>query len=245
VYQRSTAPLESPIAAEELTSTEGEARAVVRRSIWTLSLVVAGTTMASMWGLGAVVLGIVGLSGFEASAAAFTATLLLGLGFLTLGYTGRMSHSFVHSRSTDNRWSATALGSGTGLAWFAGFSGLILGIVGLVFPTAFSLLGVMAVVFGLTLLGCIGLTQPGSYWEHAVGGSHRGFFLTRDLVFGLELFIGLGTIVLGILAVLGYAPLLLGLVSMLAVGATTIFVATALCGTTMHAMEYLCPAHRN
>jgi hypothetical protein len=245
VYQRASAAVESPVAAAELTSSEGEARTVVRRSIWSLSLVVAGTTMASMWGLAAVVLGIVGLSGFEASAAAFTATLLLGLGFLTLGYTGRMSHFFVHSRGSDTRWSATALGSGTSLAWFAGFSGVILGIAGLVFSTAFSLLGVMAVVYGLTLLGCVGLTQPGSYWEHAVGGGHRRFFLTRDLVFGLELFIGLGAVILGILALLGYAPLMLGLVSMLAIGATTIFVATALCGTTMHAMEYLCPAHRN
>jgi hypothetical protein len=243
-YQRSAAPVETPIAAEGFPGTEIERRAVIRQSIWTLSLVVSGATKASMWGLGAVVLGIIGLLGFVPATMAFTATLLLGLGFLTLGYTGWLSHAHVHSRGVGSRWSSRALWNGVLLAWLAGFVGVVLGIAGLVSSTAFSLLGVMAVVFGVTLLASIGLTQPASYWEHAAAGEHRTFFLRRDLVFGLELFVGVGTIVLGILGLLGYASLTLGLVSMLAVGVTSMFVATALCGTTMHAMEYLCPAHR-
>jgi hypothetical protein len=243
VYSRSTAPVESPLAAEEF-KTEGEARTFVRRPVLGISLVVAGATMTSMWALGAVVLGIAGLSGFQAAAAASTATILLGLGFLTLGDAGWLSHSFFHSRSTDNRWSASSLWTAALLAGFAGLSGVILGILGFLFPTAVGLLGVAAVVFGIALLGTIGLTQPTSYSEHAVGEGHRRFFLMQDLVLGLELFIGVGTIILGILALLGHAPLMLGLLSMLAIGAATIFVATAVCGTTMHALAHLCQAHR-
>ena len=74
--------------AEATTAHEERASVIIRDPFWFMSLVVAGATAASLWGISAVVLAIFGLSGVLATYLAPVAGIVAGVAFLTLGGVG-------------------------------------------------------------------------------------------------------------------------------------------------------------
>jgi hypothetical protein len=196
-------------------------------------------------GIGALTVSILGLAGVQPAVMISIATLLLGLGFLILGDTGALSHILFRARSSEERWNSMNLWRGVAIAWLAGIVGVIVGILGFVSAAAATYGGVMALVYGLALIGCTGLTQPTSAAEFATGAGPRRFLvLTLHPAMGTEFFIGLGAVILGVLALFHFAPLVLVLVSLLAVGSTLAFVATAVCSATMHLLAVQCQQQR-
>ena len=89
-FKRQTQAFQAPAeaVAEQAQAETASLRFDIRDPFWFMSLVVAGATIASMWGLSALVLAILGLSGVLPMYMLPVAGIVLGLAFLMLGAVG-------------------------------------------------------------------------------------------------------------------------------------------------------------
>jgi hypothetical protein len=115
-----------------------------------------------------------------------------------------------------------AVGTGMTLEFLAGGAGIVLGILALLTPATLVLSAAALIVFGGTLLLSAGATAHTS----AMQGESAGFSaqpLLREAAkvsSGAQIMIGIGAIVLGILALVGLHAAILALVGQLAIGAS-------------------------
>jgi len=185
----------------------------------TARMVEAGSTGEAIAGAAAVVLGILGLIGVYPSALDSIACIAAGAGLLMAGgaIAGRFSRLANSSESNQPRQEVTG---SLGMEALAGAAGVVLGILALLGVGTISLLAVAAIVLGAGLIMAGGTrSRLESMSRLHVTGESRTM---QDVVYvssGSDVLVGVGTIVLGILALSGIAPLTLTLVSMLAVGA--------------------------
>ncbi|HEX5437230.1 MAG TPA: hypothetical protein VFW98_08720 [Gemmatimonadaceae bacterium] len=180
----------------------------------------AGSTGEAVAGAAAVVLGILGLIGLLPTVLASIATIAAGVGLLLSGgaIAGRFSR--MAADISPNRSHQEVTGS-LGMEALAGAAGVVLGILGLLGVDASSLLPIAAIVLGAGLIMAGGARSRLETLSHrrAAGTESRTM---EDVVYvssGSDLLVGVGTIVLGILALSGVAPLTLVLISMLSLGA--------------------------
>jgi hypothetical protein len=169
------------------------------------------------------VLAILGLLGllpltFNAIAAiALGAALLLGGAALARRYTHMVPVAAV-SRARQE------VAGALGLQAIAGVAAIVLGILALLRIDSLQLLGVTAIVLGAALLaagGALARLARAARWL-------RGEADTAYATGGWEALVGIGAVVLGILALTGHAPLTLTLIAMLSVGAAILAGGTVL-----------------
>ena len=182
---------------------------------------VAGNSMAG--GLGAVatiILAILGLAGIFTNIIASAATIVISIVILTEG----LALSAAVRRMSSNGTSSPGLGGGVTAGFFGGVAALVLGILSLFRPDPEAMLAVALLVAGAAvLLGGGGVSRlswllqfPG---DTALSEASASMIPTASG----SLFIGLGTVVLGILAVVGLVPMTLVLVGLLSLGAAALF----------------------
>jgi hypothetical protein len=183
----------------------------------------AGSVAEAVGGGAAVVLAILGLLGllpltFNAIAAiALGAALLLGGAALARRYTHMVPVATV-SRARQE------VAGALGLQAIAGVAAIVLGILALLRIDSLQLLGVTAIVLGAALLaggGALARLARSARWL-------RGEADTAYATGGWEALVGIGAVVLGILALTGHAPLTLTLIAMLSVGAAILAGGTVL-----------------
>jgi hypothetical protein len=188
---------------------------------------------------GAAVLAILGLAGAIPLTMACVATILLGAAFLIEG--GSVLSRYGHvvrslARPDEEHTIRAEVGGGTTAETLAGIAGVVLGILSLlgVFPEV--LLPVSLIGFGGgMLLGSAATSRLGAAAMEESGVGERLRHVMHEAVratSGGKTFVGIGAMVLGILALLGIAPLTLVLVGLLAVGLVALLSGTAL-GTRM------------
>lgn len=205
--------------------------------------VVGGSTAESLAGLGAVVLAILGLIGLLPFALAAIATIAVGAGLLIQG-------SAISARFNDLRRDARATGttqvqSNRGsltIEVLGGIASIVLGILALLGLGTGILLSIAAIVFGGTLLLGAGETSRLAELEAwQAGGDMRSRDVEREAARGAagsQVFVGIGAVVLGILALIGVGPgLTLVLVALLAVGGSMLL-SGAMLGTRMSHMVH-------
>jgi hypothetical protein len=191
--------------------------------------------MAEAFGAGAaIVLAILGLAGALPLTMAAVATILLGAAFLLEGGAVLARyHHLVHAmqRAGEEPAIRAEVGGGTTAETLAGITGLALGILSLlgVFPEVLLPVAIIAFGGGL-LLGGAARSRLGSVAMEETGVGERLRHVLHEAIrasSGSQTLVGIGAIVLGILALLGIYPLTLVLVGLLAVGCAALLSGTA------------------
>jgi hypothetical protein len=197
-------------------------------------VLIGGSFIESMGGLGAVVLAILGLVGVAPHYMAAIATILIGCG-LAFGaggfaaeYSGIVSRMDNHSVLEKVRF-----GSGVGIEAMSGIGAIVLGILSLLAIDAAILLPVAAIMLGGTLILTSGaLSQINSVRLEVDESQRRSETIALAVLAAatvLQVFMGFAAMALGIIALTGIHSLVLTLVAMLIVGASVLLTGAAVC----------------
>ncbi len=202
-----------------------------------LSLIVSDATIGSMWAIGALILTILGLSGVLPAYMLGVSCIVVGATFLMLASIGITWALMFRFAEHSEAWDRFLLRTGVTAVFAAGFAGIALGVLNLIFPTVLSLTAIAIIAMGAGLM-----------WHSAVMSSvsrftrqsveqrrPRGFFgiMTLSLAPVRNFVVGAGGVVLGILALVGLVPVVFTLVGLLALAAGLIFTLSTLCSATL------------
>lgn len=201
-----------------------------RRERDSAKAIIGGSMMEGLAGIGAVILSIIGLFGYQPLYLAAVSCIILGAGLLFEGSaTGSRAGSLVHYADSG---SAVDVGGGSMFDFVVGAAGLALGILAIIGFAPFALLSAAVIVFGAgLLLSSNSLIRMNTLiWSHAhIHGLTKQ--PTRDVVSTsafVQAMCGVAAIILGILAAVGYLPLTMVLVSTLVLGAAALLSGFAL-----------------
>lgn len=229
------------------SGVQGDAKADVmeRQERDSARVVRGGSLAAGITGIAALALSILGLAGFGPGQLAAIAIIVLGAGLLIGGgMAARQVGSLLYYADSD---SLSDFDTGMTLESIGGGVGLVLGILGLLGVVPSVLLPIAVIVMGAgMLISSNSLTRLDSaFWPHA---SLHGFS-GKPRIDGVSAaavwqgFVGMASLVLGILAVLNAVPIvveaanpipmLLVLISTLALGCSALISNFAL-GSRMH-----------
>ena len=195
--------------------------------------VIAGGSLAEgIAGAAAVALAIIALAGIMPRFLLSIATILVGAAFLfeSGAISSRIGSIY---RDVGKGHTVSEIGGGVTAEFIAGLTGVALGILALIGIVPLTLIPVAVIVFGASLL--IGSTVTGRINSYIATSQypegHALRSITNDALMaasGVQVLIGLGAIVLGILALIGYKPLVLSLVGVLCVGVADLLSGTAI-----------------
>ncbi len=196
-----------------------------------LQFVAGRSLIEAVGGLGALVLGILGLAGVDAQLMAPIATLAIAAALLAEGGSLASRYSDL---APDFAGPHASLEVGTGLTaeLIGGIAGVALGILAILGVDPMTLLAAAAIVFGAALLVGSAATARVNDLRLSVttGVSDKAREIAREAVSGAtgaEVLVGLASVVLGILAIVTGGSLRLVLVAMLAVGAAILLAGSA------------------
>jgi hypothetical protein len=237
VSPSSEAPAQQPRAEERR-------QAPWRDPLWFMSLVVAGATIGSMWGLGTLVLAILGLSGVATIYTLPAAAMVVGLAFLTLGGIDRLWAGMFPFAEGETRRDRLIFTSGVWAVLVAGLVGMIVGVVNLTHFTDPRFIGLGAIVLGLGLLWHSNVMRRVSRFPyHGVEGRQlRGPLAINALTLAppRDFLAGLASVILGILAIFHVAPATLGFVALLAMSIPMVATTSTICSATLATLEGHC-----
>jgi hypothetical protein len=184
----------------------------------------AGSTWLAKWviSIATIALSIIGLSSVLTEWMLGLTAILAGIAFLFQGGAIGARFSSLISGTRHGDLAALELGGGMVSEFLGGAAGIVLGILSLLGVLPTTLVPVAAITFGGTLLISLAVTshlddlqiEEACEKEEARAMIHLAVRSAK----GLQIFIGLGSLVLGILAVIGLAPVVLSLIAMLSVG---------------------------
>jgi hypothetical protein len=194
----------------------------------------ATATTEAIGAAAAVVLAIIGLAGALPIAMMSIATIVLGAAILLDAGAVGARHFRLLSEATHaegRHIGRVELGGGISAGTIAGIAGIVLGIIALLGYMPITLCTIALIIFGAgLLLGGAAKGRMGSLvTAHENVGDRVRHLIDEatNVSVGGEIMIGLGAVVLGILALLGIDPLTLVLVGLLGVGAAVLVSGTA------------------
>jgi hypothetical protein len=197
-------------------------------------VVAGGGTAEIIGGAAAVVLSIIGLAKlFPDYMAAISSIAAGGALILEAGAIAARFRSIV-AETGSGQVGEAELGGGLSAEFLGGAAGVVLGILALLNVMPGVLLGVSAIALGGTLLLSSGANARLNDFAYAVRRPERtAQEIARDAVMGaigLQVIAGLGSVVLGILALIGFTPLILTLIAFLSIGGAIVLTGSALAG---------------
>ncbi|MEJ2344967.1 MAG: hypothetical protein P8076_02215 [Gammaproteobacteria bacterium] len=196
--------------------------------------VTGGSAAEIVGGVAAVVLAILGLAHVAPRFMLTIATIAIGAALLFEGASIAAEYSKLLTRTTESTFEATEMGGGMTAQMAAGIAGVVLGILALLGLDSMILAPAAAIVFGTALAFSSGMISRLNDLKIETSGAHAtARKVAREAVSasaGTQVLIGLGTVVLGILALVGIAPMVLSLVALLSVGASVLLSGSAVSG---------------
>lgn len=193
----------------------------------------AGATTEAIGGAAAIVLAIIALAGVLSLPLMSITTIVLGAAILMDATSAGLRYERLVRASMrgEDPVLRAELGGGISAGSIGGIAGIVLGILALLGLTPVTLCAVALIVFGAALL--FGSAAKGRLTSLSTG--HLGLSeRTRRLIdesislsAGGEVLVGIGAVVLGILALLGVDPMTLGLVGFLGVGGAVLLSGSA------------------
>ena len=189
----------------------------------TARFILGGALAETITGAGIVVLAIIGLAGF-------LPTLMLAVATIGLGAVASRLSALV-SEVTGNRIDIAELGGGLTAEFTAGLAGIALGVLALVGVHPAILTAVAAVVFGGALIMGTGVKAKLSHLTIGQEQHKLAREIAREALMastGVQTLVGLGAVVLGILALLNIHAMELSLVAVLSVAGMLLLGGTAL-----------------
>jgi len=196
--------------------------------------IVEGSMSELLIGVGSIVLAIIALIGFLPETLVSITTIALGAAFV---FEGAAISREITDVLAESRLSTASLGYGMTVEFLAGIAGVALGILALVNVVPMVLLPAAAIVFGAGLIAGTGMTSrlskiavQATVEEEAVLELSREAIAAASYV---RLFIGLGTMTLGVLALIGMSPLVLSIIALLSVAFSQMISGGTLSGRAM------------
>lgn len=191
-----------------------------------------GSLAESVAGAGAMVLAILALTGIEVTYLGAVATIAMGAALLFEGAAIAAEYSRVFSSLPNDTMSTVEVGGGVTAESVGGIAGVVLGILALLSVAPLTLMSVAVITFGATLV----IAAAANYRLKDLsldGGrldprSHRTIRAFVSATAGTQVLVGVGAVVLGIIALQGIAPLTLVMVGLLGLGAAVLLSGTAL-----------------
>jgi hypothetical protein len=197
--------------------------------------VAGGSLTEAIAGLGAVVLAIVALAGLFPAYLGPIAAIVLGVALLFEGGSIAARYSRLLGEVVASHRVASELGGGMSAELLGGAGGIVLGILALLGLAPDVLMSVVAIVFGGALLLGSSATWSLNHLivEHWYAGHETARRVARSMVSaaaGAQVLVGIGAVVLGIVALVGMHPMMLSLIAILAVGASVALSGSAVSG---------------
>lgn len=198
----------------------------------TAEVVAGGSMVEAIAGAAAVVLAILGLAGLLPTYLLSIAAIAVGVALLFEGGAIAVRYSRLLNETAGSRISSAELGGGMGVEVIGGVSGIVLGILALLGLAPMTLTAVAAIVFGGTLLLSSGTATRLNCLAidcHGLPDTTRR--VAREAVFAaasVQVLVGLGGGILGLLALLGIHPMLLTLIAMLSLGGSVLLSGSAI-----------------
>jgi hypothetical protein len=206
-----------------------------------MKIVGSGSLAQGFVATGAVALAIIGLAAFQTFWMGAIAMILLGIAFMLEGAAIATRFSTLLHDTGAGRLGAIEFGGGMTAELLGGIAGLALGILSLAGVVPLILMPIAAIVFGVSLLMGLGATAHlNSLHIERVCDSKESRYVARALVKsaeGVQTLFGLGSVVLGILAIIGFAPLILSMVAILAVGSSSMLSGSAVGGRMLSSLH--------
>lgn len=205
--------------------------------------VAAGSITEALGGIGAIVLGILGLAGIVSQTLAAIGVIVVGAALLAEGTSILSKYSKLSEASdASGSWTGQSeLGGGVSLEFIGGMGVVVLGILALLSIAPMTLLAIGVIAYGATLILSAGTMSRLNSMEalrYNTAASHQT--LARDAVMGstaIQMLVGVGGVVLGILALVGVNPLTLILVSLLGFGSAILLSGSTLTGRMLSAVR--------
>ena len=192
----------------------------------------SGSTIDAIGGVAAVVLAIVGLANTSTAYMVSIAAIVLGASLLFQG--GLMATEYNEILSRMEGGSNLDFGGGLSAEGLAGFAAIVLGVLALFGIDSTMLMSVAAIVLGAGLVLSSALERRFNSVKISVSeGTAEEKSVANEALStasSTQVFVGMGAIILGVLAVIGISPMTLSLVAMLCVGASILLSGGALFG---------------
>lgn len=213
-----------------------------RRDRKALRDIATGSAFETLTGLGAVVLAILGLAGVVPLIFAAIGTIAIGVGLLSAGAGVAVRYADMASEIGGDPAHNAALSGGMTAEFVAGVAGIALGILALLTVAPYILTGSAMIVFGAgLLLGAVLMSRVNAVPTQEEQSGQPRSRVAREAVSaaaGTQALVGVGAVVLGILALSAVDPLTLILVAVLGVGAAMLFGGTAIWGRSLNALRH-------
>ncbi len=210
--------------------------AAPREEVKAAETVAFGSLAEALGGAGAIVLGILGLVGIVSQTLAAIGVIVVGAALLSEGTAILSKYSrLAEGSDTSDSWTGqTELGGGVALEFIGGIGVAVLGILALLSLASITLMAIGVIAYGATLILSAGTMSRLNSMEAArYNTSSSHLTLARDAVMGsttIQMLVGVGGVVLGILALVGMNPITLILVSLLGFGAAMLLSGSTLTG---------------
>jgi hypothetical protein len=232
---RSRSDKEATIMANAHVGTlEGETRT-------SMELIAGGSIAETIGGAATCVLAIVGLSGILSADLAAVATIAAGAALALEGTSILTRYTELLQEIRADASGEIALGGGMSAESLGGFAVITLGVLALIGVTSTALMSVALIVLGGSLLLSSTATSRLNSLRIAQHRHDEVFrAVAREAVSaasGAQVLLGMGGIVLGILAVVGIDPLTLVLIGLLATGFSVLLSGTAVGGKMLSGLR--------
>ncbi len=193
-----------------------------------------GTMLEAIGGIAAVALTILSLAGLMPVLLTSIAVIAIGAALFMEGTSIAAEYRELLASTSNKQLSAEELGSGISIEFIAGIGAIALGILSLVGVATFTLLPISAIVLGAGVLLSSGTkSRLNSTKIRMADVNNTANAIARDIAstsIAGELFIGVGAMTLGILAVIGLSPMILTIIGILGVGTSSAMSGSALSG---------------
>lgn len=192
----------------------------------------SGTSVEALGGAAAVVLAIIGLAHIAPVYMVSIAAIVLGAALLFNGSLIAAEFSQLLDQTGSHALSSAELGGGVSGEALAGIVSVLLGILALIGLATPVLVAIAAIVLGVGVILGSGINARLNSLKVELGEEHE---FARQVAHGvvseattMQVLVGIGAIVLGILALAGLHPMVLALVALLALGIATLLSGSAL-----------------
>lgn len=206
-----------------------------------LEAAAGGASAEVIGGIAAVVLSILGLANVAPQLMLSIASIVIGAAFILEGAIVGAEYGRLIS-SVETVTQQPELSSGLTVQLLAGITGVVLGILALLGLDPQVLMSAAAIVFGSALVFSSGSMAR----LNELKAQQTGAELTAQMVVkgaasaasGAQIFTGLGSVILGILALSGIQPMTLTLVALLAVATAVLLSGTAVGGKVFSLLKW-------
>lgn len=198
---------------------------------------VGGSGVEAVCGIAAVVLPILGLAHVIPSVMLAISGIAVGVGLLFEGGAIAAEHKKLLARIAESKAQELEVDTGMSVELVGGLAAIVLGILSVLDLAPMVLMPVSAIVVGTALiLGSGTMVRMNALRVAASGQEAKMEHLAREVVntsAGTQVFVGMGAVVLGILALIGVASSVLSLVAFLCIGASMTLSGSAIGGRLM------------